>query len=138
MRLEQLKPQDVILCSIVKAELLYGAQKSRIRERMITGLTHFFEGFVSLPFDDRTAEAYGTIRADLERQGTPIGPNDLLIAAIALANGAILVTHNSREFSRVAGLKDRRLGVSAAYSVLGLRSGAFDPVAGSARSAGTL
>ena len=43
----------------------------------------------------------GTIRADLERQGTPIGPNDLLIAAIALANGAVLVTHNSREFSRV-------------------------------------
>jgi tRNA(fMet)-specific endonuclease VapC len=104
-RLEQLNRQDVNLCSIVKAELLYGAQKSRIRERMIAGLIHFFVGFVSLPFDDRAAEVYGTIRADLERQGTPIGPNDLLIAAIALANGAILVTHNSREFSRVAGLK---------------------------------
>ena len=72
---------------------------------MIAGLIHFFDGFASLPFDDRAAEAYGTIRADLERQGTPIGPNDLLIAAIGLASGAILVTHNSREFGRVAGLK---------------------------------
>ncbi len=72
---------------------------------MIAGLVHFFNGFVSLPFDDRASEATGTIRADLERQGTPIGPNDLLIAAIALANNAILVTHNSREFGRVARLK---------------------------------
>ena len=58
-----------------------------------------------LSFDDRAAEAYGTIRGDLEKQGTPIGPNDLLIAAIALANSAILITHNSREFGRVAALK---------------------------------
>ena len=60
--------------------------------------------FHSYTFDDAAAEVYGHIRADLAVQGTPIGPNDLLIAAIALANNLILVTHNTREFARVAGL----------------------------------
>lgn len=61
--------------------------------------------FVSFPFDDEAAEVYGRIRADLEKLGTPIGPNDLLIAAIGLANDATVVTHNTREFSRIADLK---------------------------------
>lgn len=52
-----------------------------------------------------TAQAYGMIRADLERQGTPIGPNDLWIAAVAKANDLMLVTHNQREFTRVVGLR---------------------------------
>jgi tRNA(fMet)-specific endonuclease VapC len=104
-RLEQLQPRDVNLCSVVKAELLYGAAKSTIRERTLARLDHFFDVFFSLPFDDRAAEAYGAIRAGLEKQGSPIGPNDLLIAATALANNVILITHNSREFGRVAGLK---------------------------------
>jgi tRNA(fMet)-specific endonuclease VapC len=57
-----------------------------------------------LPFDENAAAHYAAIRADLAAKGTPIGPNDLLIAAIALANGLILVTHNTTEFSRVVGL----------------------------------
>jgi tRNA(fMet)-specific endonuclease VapC len=61
--------------------------------------------FVSLPFDDQSAVIYGQIRAQLAVSGTPIGPNDLLIASIALANNLILVTHNTREFSRVEGLR---------------------------------
>lgn len=61
--------------------------------------------FVSLPFDDQSAVIYGQIRAQLAAPGTPIGPNDLLIASIALANNLILVTHNTREFSRVEGLR---------------------------------
>ena len=65
----------------------------------------FVDQFVSLPFDDRCALIYGRLRADLANAGTPIGSNDLLIAAIALANDLILVTHNVREFSRVRGLK---------------------------------
>ena len=60
--------------------------------------------FVSLPFDDRAAEEYGKVRAHLTALGTPIGPNDLMIAAIALANQLTLVTHNTAEFSRVPGL----------------------------------
>jgi tRNA(fMet)-specific endonuclease VapC len=64
----------------------------------------FFQKFVSFSFDDAAAEIYGTIRARLERAGTTIGPNDLLIAAIALNQKATLVTHNTREFSRVEDL----------------------------------
>jgi tRNA(fMet)-specific endonuclease VapC len=58
-----------------------------------------------LPFDDAAAEAYGRLRAELARRGTPIGPNDLMIAAIALAHDLTLVTHNTAEFSRVSGLR---------------------------------
>ena len=61
--------------------------------------------FVSLPFDDAAAEVYGRIRAALEAAGTLIGPYDLQIAAIALANDLTLITHNIREFGRVAGLR---------------------------------
>ena len=58
-----------------------------------------------MPFDDQSALIYGQIRAQLAASGTPIGPNDLLIASIALANNLIVVTHNTREFSRVGGLR---------------------------------
>jgi tRNA(fMet)-specific endonuclease VapC len=68
-------------------------------------LATFLPSFLSISFDDQTAQVYGQIRADLEAKGTPIGPNDTLIAAIALAHDLTLVTHNSSEFSRVPGLK---------------------------------
>ena len=68
-------------------------------------LTSFFAPLISLPFDDACAEEYGALRATLAAAGRPIGPNDLLIAATALAHDLTLVTHNLREFSRVAGLK---------------------------------
>jgi tRNA(fMet)-specific endonuclease VapC len=57
-----------------------------------------------LPFDEAASEAYARIRAQLERGGRPVGPNDLLIAATAVANRLILVTHNTREFGRIEGL----------------------------------
>jgi len=62
-------------------------------------------GFSSLPFDDPAAEHYAIVRADLAANGTPIGPNDLMIAVVAPANGLTLVTPNTVEFSRVSGLK---------------------------------
>ena len=96
---------DVALCSVVKAELLYGAARSQQPERNHSQLQRFFSGFPSLSFDDEAAAAYGTLRAALEASGTPIGPNDLMIAAIALASGLVLVTHNTAEFSRVPGLQ---------------------------------
>ena len=98
-------PHEIALSSVVKAELLYGARHSMQVEENLGLLRSFFEPLVSLPFDDRCAEEYGQIRADLRRQGRPIGPNDLLIAATARAFDAILVTHNSAEFGRVAGLR---------------------------------
>ena len=94
--------QDIALCSVVKAELFYGAMKSRYPEKNLTKQKKFTDRFVSLPFDDRAAAEYSKIRAELEKAGTPIGPNDLLIAAIALANKLTLVTNNTREFSRVS------------------------------------
>jgi tRNA(fMet)-specific endonuclease VapC len=95
----------VRLSSIVKAELLYGARKSgRVAENLRL-LERFFDTIASLPFDDRCADEYGLLREELDRAGTPIGPNDLLIAATARAHHAILVTHNLREFSRVADLR---------------------------------
>lgn len=99
------KPQEIVLCSVVKAELFYGARKSNNPQRSLAKQQQFVNHFVSLPFDDKSAEEYSQIRADLEKIGTPIGPNDLLIAAIAVANDITLVTHNTREFSRVKGLE---------------------------------
>ena len=90
------RPGEIVLCSVVKAELLYGAMKSTNVERNLRRVRGFVNRFASLSFDDPAAEAYGRIRSQLERMGTPIGPKDLLIAAIALANRVSLVTHNTR------------------------------------------
>ncbi|MGO9271123.1 MAG: type II toxin-antitoxin system tRNA(fMet)-specific endonuclease VapC [Terriglobia bacterium] len=103
-RLEPVAPEDVALCSVVKAELYYGAARTRDPGRTLAHMTSFMSPFSSLPFDDFCAVAYGRIRAQLEQAGTPIGPNDMMIAAIAVAADLTLVTHNTREFARVAGL----------------------------------
>lgn len=103
-RLQQHNPADIFLCAIVKAELLYGAHHSSRTADNLRLLNRFFEPFISLPFDDTCSDTYGRIRSDLARSGTPIGPNDLLIAATAVANDVILVTANDKEFGRVAGL----------------------------------
>lgn len=98
-------PTDIALCSVVKAELLFGARRSARVEENLQRLKLFFSPLNSLPFDDLCAEHYAVIRADLHAQGKPIGPNDLLIAAIARAHDAVLVTHNTGEFGRVIGLR---------------------------------
>ena len=102
---QQHAPVDIALCSIIKSELLYGARHSRQVEANLQLLTRLFAPLTSLPFDDRCAEEAGVIRADLAAQGNPIGPYDVLIAATARANDAVLVTHNQGEFSRVTGLR---------------------------------
>src|SRR5688500_5645046 len=86
--LEARRPEEIVLCSVVKGELIYGAIKSARPESNLDKLRRFSEPFSSLPFDDAAAEVYGQIRTHLERSGKPIGPNDLLIAAIAMAHGA--------------------------------------------------
>ena len=103
-RLEALIPDEVFVCSVVKAELYFGAMKSTNPVTTLARQNAFLKPLISLPFDDGAAEVYGRLRAHLEMQGRPIGPNDLLIAAIALANKVTLVTHNSREFQRVPNL----------------------------------
>lgn len=104
-KLQQYAPADFYLCSLVKAELLYGARHSQKTAENVQLLTQFFAPFASLPFDDKAADYYGTIRALLAQAGTPIGGNDLLIASIALAHDLTIVTRNYREFSRVTGLR---------------------------------
>jgi tRNA(fMet)-specific endonuclease VapC len=104
-RLRGTPRSQVRLSSIVKAELIYGARKSTRVAENLRLLERFFDTVASLPFDDRCAEEYGLLREELDRAGTPIGPNDLLIAATARAHRVVLVTHNVREFSRVAELR---------------------------------
>ncbi|MCX5919122.1 MAG: type II toxin-antitoxin system VapC family toxin [Deltaproteobacteria bacterium] len=104
-RLASHTPSEIRLCSIVKAELLYGARHSQRVPENLKLLTRFFAPFVSLSFNDRCAEHYGQIRAEMVQAGTIIGPNDLLIAAIARAYDLTLVTHNVEEFGRVHGLR---------------------------------
>lgn len=95
---------DVVLCTVVLGELLYGAWRSNNVTKSLTEVRTFAAGLSCLDFDPASAEEYARIRADLEAKGKSIGPNDLLIATIALAHGLTLVTHNTKEFSRVAGL----------------------------------
>lgn len=99
-------PSDIVLCSVVVAELIYGAERSGATHRAanLLRVEQLRRQFTSLPFDDRAGEEAGRLRAYLVGLGTLIGPNDLMIAAIALAQGLTLVTHNTSEFSRVPGL----------------------------------
>jgi tRNA(fMet)-specific endonuclease VapC len=96
---------ELRLCDVVKAELYYGAYKSLKVTENLARLTNLFTLIPSLPFDGKATQHFGEIRTTLERQGTPIGAYDMLIAAIALANDCTLVTHNTREFSRIIALK---------------------------------
>lgn len=100
-----LSPSDIALCCIVKAELLFGARHSQRVSANLQRLKRFFAPLTSLPFDDRCAEEYAKIRADLSSEGKIIGPNDMLIAAISRANNTTLVTHNIGEFNRIVGIK---------------------------------
>jgi tRNA(fMet)-specific endonuclease VapC len=88
---------------IVAAELRYGAVRRR-SARLSVQVEAVLGAIEILPLDVPADMTYGTIRAELERQGRPIGGNDLLIAAQALSQGAIIVTDNHGEFSRIAGL----------------------------------
>jgi tRNA(fMet)-specific endonuclease VapC len=104
-RLQTIPPQEVAVCAVVKAELFYGARRSKDPSAELAKVEKFFAPYASLPFDDRCAEVHGEVRAHLAASGMLIGPHDLLIAAIALANDLTLVTHNVREFSRVPRLR---------------------------------
>lgn len=95
---------QVAISSITLAELQYGVQKSNRPEYHQTLLIEFCAPLAIEPFDDVAAEAYGQVRADLERRGVGIGPMDTLIAAHAIRLNATLVTNNLREFNRVEGL----------------------------------
>jgi tRNA(fMet)-specific endonuclease VapC len=98
-------PADVAITAVTIAELYRGAHTSTKVAENLAQVGAFVSRFTRLPLDERAAEVAGRIDADLSKQGLRIGPYDTLIAAIALAGGLTLVTHNTREFSRVAGLR---------------------------------
>jgi tRNA(fMet)-specific endonuclease VapC len=106
VRIQAQAQTDIVLCAVVVGELLFGVERSDPAHRANTGLRveQLRQQFTSLPFDDAAAEQYGRIREDLTGRGLLIGGNDMLIAAITLTRGCTLVTHNTAEFSRVAGL----------------------------------
>jgi tRNA(fMet)-specific endonuclease VapC len=95
---------EVVTCSIVRSELLFGALRSRKPSQSLHDVDAFLTPLASFPFDDQAAEVHADRRAELASQGASIGPYDLMIAAIAIVNGSTVVTHNVREFSRVRGL----------------------------------
>ena len=95
---------QIYLCSVVLGEFFFGALRSSNPVKELQRIEAFSQPFCSLPFDDSAAQVYAVIRADLEAKGTRIGSNDSLIAAVSLANRLTLVTHNTKEFSRVTGL----------------------------------
>ena len=102
-RMTACRRADVVLCDVVKAELYYGAHHSAAPVKNLAVLEGFLAGFASFPFNGAAAAVYGKIKSELARCGALIGPNDLLIAATAIANDLTLVSHNTSEFCRIQG-----------------------------------
>jgi len=104
-RFKQIEISQIGISSITLSELLFGVYKSSKPEQNKLALAQFAAPLEILPFGDEAADFYGRLRTQLEKQGTPIGSLDMLIAAHALSFGCILVTNNEKEFSRVLSLK---------------------------------
>lgn len=102
-RIRELGEERICTSLVVAAELRYGAYKKGSM-RLTSQLEVILSGLDVLPLEQPTDDRYAELRTTLEQAGTPIGPNDMLIAAHALALGLILVTANVKEFSRVPGL----------------------------------
>lgn len=93
------------ISSITLSELLYGVSKSSRPEQNLIALTQFIAPLEVLSYGDEAAQCYGSLRTLLERQGTPLGSMDMLIAAHALSINGTLITNNKKEFSRIPNLK---------------------------------
>ena len=104
-RIHEANPSDLSISVIALAELRYGADKSAKTPQNHRRLDTLIEELRSLDFDESAAAAYGRLRSSLEAGGTPVGPNDMLIAAQAISADLVLVTANEREFSRIEGLR---------------------------------
>lgn len=104
-RIRLIADTDITISTVTMGEMFFGSAKSEHPERSRTRQDAFFVRFAHLVFDEGAANEFGRIRAHLEAAGTPIGPYDMQIAAIALVHGLIVVTHNTREFSRIPDLQ---------------------------------
>lgn len=104
-RFEQAQPGELAMSVVTYGELRHGAEKSQWRAKALDTLATLTDAITILEMPEQAGARYGAIRADLERAGTPIGANDLWIAAHALAEDLTLVTNNGREFRRIDGLR---------------------------------
>ena len=104
-RLKEHDPSEICISSVTYAELVHGVEKSQAIEKNRLALALLLANIEILDFDARAAEAYGKIRACLEKCGTPIGPLDLMIAGHAKSLGYTVVTNNTKEFDRIKDLK---------------------------------
>lgn len=105
-RLRRENVDSVCISAITRAELRYGvARRLPAATRLEREVERFLLGITTLPWDSAAADAYGEVRATLERVGTPIGSFDTQIAAHALITDLVLVTHNIGEFRRVPALR---------------------------------
>ena len=104
-KFEKISASNLVLSTVTLAELRYGAEKSQAREKAIKAIDQLSRHIQIAELDEVVAEHYANIRAQLEREGKPIGNNDLWLAAHARAKDWILVSNNTREFERVVGLR---------------------------------
>lgn len=103
--LKQNFDKGICISSITLSELMFGVENSSNIQKNTQALVRFLLPFSIFSFSENVAIEYGKIRAYLQKQGTPIGPLDTLIAAHAKAENCILVTHNTKEFNRVVDLQ---------------------------------
>jgi tRNA(fMet)-specific endonuclease VapC len=104
-KLPTIPAREIVVCSVVRGELAFGAARSQTPEASAAKQERFLRPYATLLYDDAAAREYGRIRAHLENAGTPIGPYDMQIAAIAVVHNLIVVTHNTKEFGRLPWLK---------------------------------
>lgn len=105
MHISKVPQQSIVVPSIVVAEIEYGACKSKNYAKTIKKYYDFINNFQKIDFGNAATKMYGKIRSELEDKGKIIGPNDLMIASIVLADDGVLVTHNIKEFKRIDGLR---------------------------------
>lgn len=98
-------PNEIKIPVIVHSELIFGAQKSQRREENLRKVHRFLQPFEIINYTRQLSETYAELRVATESSGKIVGPNDLLIATITVANNGTLVTRNTKEFSQIPGLK---------------------------------
>ncbi|MEN8263819.1 MAG: type II toxin-antitoxin system VapC family toxin [Nitrospirota bacterium] len=103
-RFAQYSAGDIFLSSVTLAELRYGVEKSLHVQQNHDALNGFTVPLEIASFDEKAADEYGKVRAQLEKKGQPIGSMDMLIGAHAISLGVTLVTNNTKEFRRIKGL----------------------------------
>jgi tRNA(fMet)-specific endonuclease VapC len=103
-RMRDISDLDIAVSTVTMGEMYAGSARSQNPQRSRMQQNAFFIRFAHLSFDEDAANEFGRIRAILEKAGTPIGPYDMQIAAIAAVHDLIVVTHNTKEFVRIPGL----------------------------------